>query len=272
MGEDAIHEFTRGPGRGSAGLSILNKAGRIMRAFRLGDAHLSLTQLSHRTGLPKSTVHRVVKMLVELGALARDSEEYTLGPMVFVMGSRSPEIGMRELARPYLKTLAARTGQTVQFAVLRDREVLYLEKVQGPGSDRTLSPVAVGDRLGAHMPALGKAILAFSPPETVQAVLGGPLDRRTSTTIIDPARLAEALDRIRDSKAATDTEEVACGLRCVAVPVLQNGRAVAAVSIPFGAADGTGQKFVGALHETAIKVARALREADAPVLRFAEGA
>lgn len=244
---------------GSTSPSILSKAFAILETFTRDRGVLSLSQISRRSGLPKSTVHRVVKMLVELGAVARHGEDYRLGPRMFSFGSRSAEIVLRETAMPHLISLATQTGHLVQLGVLRERDVLYLAKVGGRGS---LNPVPVGDRLEAHMTALGKAVLAYSDEEAVRQVVDGGLARRTPATITDPGALAATLADVRSRRVATDREEAVRGLHCVAAPILSGGRAVAAVSVAFPAALGSGQAFTGMLLEVANRISRCLRHTD----------
>lgn len=245
---------------GGGSSSILWKAFAILGAFDRDRNVLTLSEISRRSGLPKSTAHRVVKMLVELGALARGGEDYRLGPLMFSFGSRSGEIVLREVAMPHLVQAATQAGHLVQLGVLRGRDILYLAKVGGRGS---LNPVPVGDRLEAHVTALGKAILAFSDGETVAAVLDGPLTRRTPATVTDRETLSGALSRAQARRVATDRQEAVPGLHCLAVPIVTRGRAAAAISVCFPASLGSGEQFIPVLQETSARIARALLQANA---------
>ncbi|MFJ6701234.1 MULTISPECIES: IclR family transcriptional regulator [unclassified Streptomyces] len=245
---------------GGGSSSILWKAFAILGVFDRDRNLLTLSEISRRSGLPKSTAHRVIKMLVELGALARGGEDYRLGPLMFSFGSRSGEIVLREVAMPHLVQAATRTGHLVQLGVLRGRDVLYLAKVGGRGS---LNPVPVGDRLEAHMTALGKAILAFSDERTVATVLDGPLARRTPATVTDRQALSGALSQALARRIATDRQEAVPGLHCLAVPIVTRGRAAAAISVCFPASVGSGEQFVPVLQETSARIARALLQTDA---------
>ncbi|MEU4169229.1 IclR family transcriptional regulator [Streptomyces sp. NPDC026665] len=249
---------------GGGASSILWKAFAILGAFDRDRNLLTLSEISRRSGLPKSTAHRVVKMLVELGALTRGGEDYRLGPLMFSFGSRSAEIVLREVAMPHLVQAATRTGHLVQLGVLHGRDILYLAKVGGRGS---LNPVPVGDRLEAHMTALGKAILAFSDEQTVAAVLDGPLTRRTPATVTDRETLSGVLSQARARRVAADRQEAVPGLHCLAVPIVTRGRAAAAISVCFPASVGDGERFVPVLQETSGRIARALLHTDALAAR-----
>lgn len=245
---------------GGTSSSILGKAFAILETFNRDRGLMNLSQISRRSGLPKSTAHRVVKMLVELDALARHGEDYRLGPRMFSFGSRSAEIALRDHSMPHLVAVATQCRQLVQLGVLRDADVLYLAKVGGQGA---LNPVPVGDRLDAHVTALGKAILAFSEPEAVRTVTSGPLTRHTRATITDPDQLIRTLAKVRGEKVATDDEECINGLRCIAVPIFSGPQAVAAVSVSYPSSLGSGRAFVGPLQTAATRISRSLRRTDA---------
>ncbi|MFD4788912.1 IclR family transcriptional regulator C-terminal domain-containing protein [Streptomyces sp. NPDC058459] len=131
--------------------------------------------------------------------------------------------------------MATQYRQLARLGMLRDRDILYLAKAGGRGA---LNPMPVGDRLDAHVTALGEAILAFSEPEAVRGVMAGPLTRHTRTTITDPDALATTLAEVRGDRVATDREECIDGLRRVAVPVLSGAEVVAAVSVSHPASLG----------------------------------
>ncbi|XVV15124.1 IclR family transcriptional regulator [Actinoplanes sp. CA-131856] len=201
---------------------------------------MTLSEITRRSGLPKSTTHRILTMLVELDAVEREGDFYWVGLRMFTMGALSVDASVRDVALPHLERLRRLTRQTVHLAVLHDDEVVYLEKLPSLASPNT--PALVGGRLPAQRTGVGKALLAFgrsSPPT-------------------DPA-LAARLHAVRRSGVAYDHQEAASGLSCVAVPVLDADRAIAAVSVAFHSADGSGDRFVGALQETAIALSRSIR-------------
>jgi DNA-binding IclR family transcriptional regulator len=101
--------------------SILSKAFAILGAFTHGSRTLSLSQISRLSGIPKSTTHRVLSMLVELGAVERGGTEYRVGDVMFSYGSRSLEVALRGAALPHLEMLHHQTRQVVHFAVPASR-------------------------------------------------------------------------------------------------------------------------------------------------------
>src|SRR5258708_20662359 len=77
--------------------SILSKAFAILGAFTHGSRTLSLSQISRLSGIPKSTTHRVLAMLVNLGAVERGGTEYRMGDVMFSYGSASPPLPPRSV-------------------------------------------------------------------------------------------------------------------------------------------------------------------------------
>jgi DNA-binding IclR family transcriptional regulator len=235
--------------------SILGKAFAILGAFSHGPRMLSLSQISRLSGVPKSTTHRVLAMLVELGAVERSGTEYRMGDVMFSYGSRSPEVALRGAALPHLESLLLQTRQVVHFAVLRKQEVLYLERLS---MSPVISPATVGDRLPAHLTGVGKALLAYASAESVSRYLDRRLTARTDTSITSQDALRHELAGIRDLGVAFDHAEAARGLHCVAAPVRIGGRAVAAVSVAYPSSAGSGQTLIEPVRTAAASIARSL--------------
>jgi DNA-binding IclR family transcriptional regulator len=191
---------------------------------------LTAGQISVCSGIPRSSVHRILQQLVSARWLKRHEDGYALGLRMFEIGSlvahRSRITGA---ARPFIHELADRAGQVVHLAVLDQRDVVYLDKVGGAFAD-TL-PSRVGGRLPAHCTAVGKALLAYSPPGTVSEYLATGLRRRTEASLATPAALEAAIVAVRNSGYATDRDETVPGVACVAAPIRNFDEVVAAVSV-----------------------------------------
>jgi len=209
--------------------SILGRAALILSAFETGKPVLSLAELCTHTGLPKSTVHRFAEQFLELGWFERAAGGYRVGLRLFEVGGLADRRKrLAERAAPHLQQLAAQTGWGVHLGVLDDGEVIYLTKLMPRGLD---VPTRDGGRMPAHCTGLGKAMLAFLPDEQLDAMLTGPLERRTPTTIVDAGQLRRELAAIRERGVAYDQEEACVGVSCVAAPIRGSGRAVGAVSV-----------------------------------------
>ncbi|WP_174548805.1 IclR family transcriptional regulator [Actinomadura formosensis] len=234
--------------------SVLWKAFAVLGAFSHRNRVLTLAQIVRYSGLPKSTAHRVLAMLVDIGAIEQADGGYRVGLRMFSLGTLPPEAALREAALVHLEELHRYTGQTLHLAVLRGADVVYLAKLLSRRSVPT--PAAVGGRFPAHCTAVGKALLAFSAGGSAAGALTEPLRRRTASSLASAEQVRRQMDVIRTAGFAVDREESADGLACVAVPVLVRGRAVAALSVAFPASAGSGQVLVGPLRQAAVAISR----------------
>jgi DNA-binding IclR family transcriptional regulator len=212
------------------GSTVLGKATAVLFAFTADDAHLTLAELVARTGLAKSSVHRLAGDLVSLRLLDRDEAGYRLGGRLFELGMRaSVERGLLEVATPFLEDVYERTHETVHLGVLEGTEVVYVAKIGG--HRQASAPSRIGGRMPLHCTALGKALLAWSPPSLLEEVVAGGLEKRAPRTVTAPGTLRRQLDRAVEQGVAYEYEESAPGLACVAAAVLDpEDRPVAAVS------------------------------------------
>ncbi|MEV6655909.1 IclR family transcriptional regulator [Nocardia fluminea] len=231
--EPAPENLWTGSGRatGSPPTSMIERMTLILDAFDAATPTLTLLGLAERTGLPRSTVHRILDQMIRLRWLAHTPGGYRLGLRVLELGGLAAEQNeLREVVGPLLYELSQRTGLVGHLAVLDGREVLFLDR--SGGRSRVLIPTRVGGRLPAHSTAVGKALLATLEPGIAEAALRGNAVARTARTIVDRAELHRELARIRNRQGvAVDTEESLPGVGCVAVPIRGRGVAVAAISL-----------------------------------------
>ncbi|RZQ63763.1 IclR family transcriptional regulator [Amycolatopsis suaedae] len=219
------------PAERNAETATAGRIAALLAAFGPDDGALGVSELARRTGLPKSSVHRLSTHLTGHGLLERDGTRLRLGLRLFEIGQLAVrQRGLVDAARPYLADLREATRNTVHLAVLEGTEVVYLEIQRGPDSPRL--PSRIGGRFPAHATAVGKAILAHSPAGLVDAVLAGPLRPVGPRTVTAPGLLRRQLARVREEGIAYEREESAAGVTCAASPVLDaDGRALAALSI-----------------------------------------
>ncbi|MEU4318016.1 IclR family transcriptional regulator [Nocardia fluminea] len=231
--EPAPENLWTGSGRatGAPPTSMIERMTLILDAFDAATPTLTLLGLAERTGLPRSTVHRILDQMIRLRWLAHTPGGYRLGLRVLELGGLAAEQNeLREVVGPLLYELSQRTGLVGHLAVLDGREVLFLDR--SGGRSRVLIPTRVGGRLPAHSTAVGKALLATLEPGIAEAALRGNAVARTARTIVDRAELHRELARIRNRQGvAVDTEESLPGVGCVAVPIRGRGVAVAAISL-----------------------------------------
>lgn len=192
------------------GESVLVRATRLLRAFDEDGPELDLAELTARSGLPRSTVHRLTAELVELGMLDRTPSGYTVGTGLWEIGELSPvSLRLRERALPHLLELYAATGENVHLAMLAGTEALYVARLTGPGSVPTLS--RMGGRLPLHTTGVGKALLAGRDEEWLAGYFALPRERETLHSVTGEGELRDEIARARASGYATTRQEMTLG-------------------------------------------------------------
>lgn len=207
--------------------------GLLTTMLRSGTEAVSLTEVALAAGLPKSTTHRLLKVLEDHGFVEREGSLYRLGGSFLDLGESarwSPFADLRDAAYPRLAGLFERSGAVaVHLAVLRGRSIHYVDKLMRPEGVRL--PTRVGGRFPAACTGLGKSMLAMGPKEALEEVLAGPLPRATPHSVTAHAQLVGQLRRVRHEGYVVEREEACHGFVCVAAPILSGGEPVAAVSV-----------------------------------------
>ncbi|MGH3451745.1 MAG: IclR family transcriptional regulator [Haloechinothrix sp.] len=231
----------------------------LLTAFQPGDDALGVSELARRTTLPKTSVHRLAGHLADHGLLERDGSALRLGLRLFEIGQLATrQRGLVDAARPHLADLREATRNTVHLAVLERTEVVYLDILRGP--DAPTLPSRVGGRFPAHATGVGKAILAFSDSDAVDAVITAGLPRISRRTITSPALLRRQFVKIRADGIAYEREESGVGVVCAASPLLDSsGRAVAAISISGWSNRMRTDRIAPAVRTAALALSRTLR-------------
>lgn len=134
----------------------------IMEAFRIGERHLTLAELSRRTGLHNTTVLRLARTLALAGYMVqREEGQWRLGPAAGWLGARyQAGFDINNVVEPTLRELSQTTQESASFYVREGDERACIARVEGPQSVR--HHVRIGMRLPLHLGAPGRVILAFS--------------------------------------------------------------------------------------------------------------
>ncbi len=238
--------------------SSLARGLSLLDLFSARDEILSISEMSRRSGIPKSTAHRLVADLVQWGALDQDQKGFRIGRRLFELGHLVPGYrALRDVAVPYTHTLNEVTGLTSNLAIRDGRDVMYLEKI---ASRKLRVPHSRGGgRLPMHCTALGKAILAYSKRDFVESILSEPMGSLTKETITDPTLLRRELAAVRKQKVAYDVEESELGLFCVAAPIFARRNAlVGAISVTGATALSQAQQFAPTVRSTAMALSRVM--------------
>lgn len=234
--------------------AVIDRISLVLDAFD-GPGCLTLAQIVRRTGLPRSSAHRMLERLVHLRWLRRDGRDYQLGMRLVELGSLAlHQDRIHRASIPLMRDLHRATGLVVHLAVLCGSDVVYLEKIGGQMV--TAIPTRVGGRQPAHCTAVGKAILADNPSAEVTLT-----SRKTRFSIATEAQLAAELARTRARGVAFEREESLPGFGCVAAPIGPAGEAVAAVSVCGPMSRMTfDQRLIAPIRMTAMAIWRAAED------------
>ncbi|MCF3102239.1 helix-turn-helix domain-containing protein [Streptomyces roseoverticillatus] len=202
-------EVGESDGTASRGRGVLEGAFALLEAVEeTGEA--GLTALAARSGLPKTTAHRLLEQLTELGVVEHHGRCYRMGPRLFRLGTGwQPHPSLRVASNGPMQRLAGVTGATVGLCVLREGRTMAVLGVAGVVDH--LAPIRAGATWPWHT-AAGKLIVATGPP-------GMPLDPL-------PQSWRREASAIRENEMALDREEMIPGVCCVAAPVVTAGDGV----------------------------------------------
>jgi DNA-binding IclR family transcriptional regulator len=209
-------------------VAAVERAAALLGALAEG-GELGTNELARRTSLHPSSVSRLLATLADAALVEHvtESGRYRLGLGLVELGNAVlSRLDLREVARPHLRALADETGETATLSVPGDPDAITVDFVQSASSVQSVA--RVGRPSVAHATATGKVALAFGevelPPTRLHAFTG--------RTIVDRARLAEEVERVREqgwARAAGEREEE---LNAVAAPVYgSRGELVAVIGI-----------------------------------------
>jgi DNA-binding IclR family transcriptional regulator len=218
-----------------SGAIAVDRALALLRHVLADGGASTLSVVAGAMGLPVATAYRLTASLVGQSYLvAGGNGRYFAGPAM--LGEYSLRPALVAVARPVVQALARATGCTAHLGVLDDDMVTYLIK-----AGRKNRPVFTeeGKQLEAYCSGIGKILLAALPAPTFAAYLAnGPFVALTANTMTDPQAIMSEIARVKGLGYACDEQEIALGLRCLAVGIAGgDGHAIAALSVSRRAAD-----------------------------------
>jgi IclR family pca regulon transcriptional regulator len=201
----------------------------VIRGFSRERRHMSISQLSHKTGIPRAAVRRCLYTLRELGYVeCADGRNYALRPKMLGLGhaylSSTPLVVS---AQAYLDRVSDAVNESCSLATLEGEDILYVGRSL---TSRIISvTLNVGSRLPAYCTSIGLVLLAHMPPEQLeQYFVKTALRPFTERTVTDPDKLRELLQQVRSQDYAIADQLMEMGVRSIAVPVRNHAGTVVA--------------------------------------------
>jgi len=248
--------------RGPDFIEALSRGLDVLRSFSAEQSVATLSEVAQATGLARPTARRILLTLVELGYVRSAQGAFSLTPRVLDLGTAYiGSLGLWDLARPHLEDLVRHTGESSSMAQLDGSDIVYVARVAVP------KLIALRVEIGTRFPVLrtsqGKVLLAGLPPDEARAALAVP-SRSSVPAPPVPSRadLERLLGEVRSAGWAAADEELAPGVRSVAVPVHDAAGSVrATMNVTVHAAETSIQTLVGH-HLPLLRAAAAALEAD----------
>ncbi len=225
-----IKETTNDNGKSRSSAPIVDSlatALSLLDYFTTREPELSLSQLSEKSGLYKSRIHRLCGTLVVSGFLVRMPwSSYRLGPKLLKLGKIYENTNtILSISRPIMKQLANRTGESVALFALDGETSVCLAREFG--SSRLVFSINEGDPMQLHASAAGRVMLAFGTEELRDKVLNVKhLERFTPLTMVDPGTIKVELAAIRIRGYGINRGERELEVAAIAAPVFNHDNAV----------------------------------------------
>ncbi|MEV1293657.1 IclR family transcriptional regulator [Pseudonocardia sp. NPDC049635] len=211
---------------GSRPLLVLGKITAILDAFTLDRPVQSLGEIHQATGLPASTVQRLVSNMVAAGMLDRVGDRVRIGVrMAYWAGAAARGADLLELAGPVLRELRDASGETT--ALFRAEAGLRVCVAVAETRHALRREMHVGKIAPLHTGSAGRVLLAWDP-QLADSVLAGPLETLTDHTVTDPAVLRTLLAQTRRDGFAITAAERDDGASGLSAPVFDHSGAVTA--------------------------------------------
>ncbi len=227
-----------GRGTGPDFVEALARGLDVLTCFDADHRSMSLTEVATAVGLARPTARRLLLTLEELGFVRSSGGAFQLTPKVLTLGmAYVGALGLWDIARPHLEALVARTGESSSMAQLDGSDIVYVARVSVP--KLIALRVDIGTRFPAVQTSQGKVLLAALSPDQLEATLAEPSRAGLPTYIGRSAeRLRDELIQVRARGWALADEELAPGVRSVAVPIRDSTGAVrAAMNVTVHAAE-----------------------------------
>lgn len=259
--------------QGTQGTQAIQRAFAVLETLALRREGMGVTELAQMLGLHKSTVHRLLHVMCEMGYVERTNEgvRYRLGlRLVDLSSQRLNQLELKTEAVPYLHELVAATGLTVHLAIRMGDEAVYIDKVERLQSLRMYSQI--GRRVQLHCSSVGKVLLSGLEDNALRDVLARiPFTIHTPNTIKNTELLFHEIRRIPERGFALDREEHELGISCIGAPVYDyRSDIIAAVSLSGPTEEVCGEKLdtmVGLVCRAAKEISHRMGQPLQPVPR-----
>jgi len=214
-------------------IRTVDRAIDVLNAFSLDEPALTIDQIMKRTRLARATAYRLLYTMERRGLIRydREKQQYRLG-LRFLQYSDivTSSLNAVQEAEEILVDLHMKTKHTILMTLIEGSQMLYVFKREIPTGLKYSS--SVGERRPLTYGAVGKAALAYQPPEVIDRLLAEPMPQYTPYTVTDPAAIRAELEEIRATGICTEKDQIHLGVTAIAAPVFQaDGSSIGAIGM-----------------------------------------
>ncbi|NKY49199.1 IclR family transcriptional regulator [Nocardia vermiculata] len=245
------------------GTTAAARAAEVLLEFGRRSSALGVSEIARATGMSKAVAHRILTTFVECGLLLYepDTRRYLLGPAAATLGARALDVSpLRRKAREALVDLQQVTGETATVSGRVPGGRVYLDQVES--TQEIKMTVELGRRFDLHSGSSGRVIAAHLSDDEQEDLLSRPLERLTTTTVVDPAALRDILRAARQRGVCRSTGERQEGAGSIAAAVFgADGSVIGAVSVcgpSYRMTDEACDRYEEPVLEAAQRISRAL--------------
>lgn len=217
-------------------MKSLKKVIDILDYLSDAERDMGVTELSVKLNLPKSTVYRILKDLLEYSMVEqeKDTSRYRIGlRLLKYSNSLLRSFDLRQIAKPVLKSVCNETGETTLLTVWKNDQGFCIDSIFSSQNINVSLFVEIGREMPCHCAAGSKIILANQSLEDIQRIINKKhFSKYTPNTIVDPKKLIKHLLEIKNKNYAICDEELQQGIKAIAAPIKNiNGKTIASITI-----------------------------------------
>lgn len=204
---------------------------QILLAIASEKEELTLSEISEKTNIPRSTISPILSTMVKLKFLSRkDNMKYKIGINTFITGESYLEsTSLLEMIKTNMAEIVKECNEICQLGIIQDNKVFYIAKKEPTQSIQLMS--YVGKFLPIYSTALGKVLIYKKSNKEIRELIGTTLDPLTEYTIKDIDLFLEEMEKVKSRRYSYDNQETSLDARCVAVPIEKDNKVIAAISV-----------------------------------------
>ncbi|MCM8785492.1 MAG: IclR family transcriptional regulator, partial [Candidatus Omnitrophica bacterium] len=198
--------------------NLLEKGIEVLEKLKEEDI-MTFSQLQKKLNIPKTTLYRILKTLIDKNFVSYKDKKYKLGYSFLSYTKKIlSEIQIREIANPYLKKLCEKTKETIELIIPYNDEILYIDKIESPESIKLVAQI--GSRYKTlHASAPGKILLSYNKDIFEKFIKSEKLEKITPKTITDKEKLIKEIEKIKKVGWAYDIGEARIDVVRIAAPI-----------------------------------------------------